>query len=344
MNRNDFLKTFAGMLAGLGIAGPARKSLQAQDSERAVASALDDSYLVRGLTGMVRSQGWFDAHWGAAVIAGYYLCRENRFDESTTLGIKQQLDTAVAIRGEQFAALPDEASDRRRIKDVAAALRPAVEGGLRAHGHAVIYASLALRALGDVPHMATPTIIQGLYGLSRQIAKMKPEQPADAEAYPNTQAMIEATFDSLARFKELVGRPAVRRPNFTHMVTHTEALMNLAEMGYADVAETGRLGHRAHIAAPVPAFDRDEAPLAEYAALDDVMSGDFWHDPDRCEYWKRKWNEHGNPNGDWIASGHLFKVLYAYHRLVPRIEDREKVRLCSAILLERYVNPEVRGG
>ena len=42
--------------------------------------------------------------------------------------------------------------------------------------------------------------------------------------------------------------------------------------------------------------------------------------------------------------GHLFKVLYSYHRLIRRIEDKEKVRLCSMILLERYVNPNVQGG
>jgi len=46
----------------------------------------------------------------------------------------------------------------------------------------------------------------------------------------------------------------------------------------------------------------------------------------------------------WIAKGHLFKVLYSYHRLVRRIHDLEKVKLCSRILLERYLNPSVQGG
>ncbi len=60
--------------------------------------------------------------------------------------------------------------------------------------------------------------------------------------------------------------------------------------------------------------------------------------------WRRKWNATHNRNGDWIAAGHLFKVLYSYHRLIGRMEDKEKVQLCSRILLERYMNPDVQGG
>jgi hypothetical protein len=40
----------------------------------------------------------------------------------------------------------------------------------------------------------------------------------------------------------------------------------------------------------------------------------------------------------------LFKVLYSYHRLIRRVEDTEKVKLCSRILLERYMDPNVQGG
>ena len=62
------------------------------------------------------------------------------------------------------------------------------------------------------------------------------------------------------------------------------------------------------------------------------------------ERWRRSQDLKDSPNGDWIAAGHLFKVLYSYHRLIGRIKDKEKVKLCSRILLERYINPEVQGG
>ena len=40
----------------------------------------------------------------------------------------------------------------------------------------------------------------------------------------------------------------------------------------------------------------------------------------------------------------MFKVLYSYHRLIGHMEDKDKVRMVSRILLERTVNPNVQGG
>ncbi len=344
MNRNEFLRLSASVLAGFGMAGLGDRRAVAREVRDV---ELDESWLVKGLTAMVQANGWFDAHWGAAVISGYYLCKENEFDEATRTGILQQLQTVLEVRAEQFAALPEAKADERRIPEVAAALRPAVEGGLRAHGHAVIYGSLATKALREVPHMATPKVINGLCGLSRQIARKKPERPQGVDgdgAYESSQAMIEALFDSLARFRDLVGDPTIRRPNFTHMTTHTEALLNLDEMGLTDLARVGHLGHRAHIGAPVPDAIPNRDVQAARASLETVMSGEFWTNEDHRDQWRRKWAIGENPNGYWIAAGHLFKVLYAYHRLIKHMEDAEKVRLCSTVLLERYINPAVQGG
>lgn len=156
--------------------------------------------------------------------------------------------------------------------------------------------------------------------------------------------MIEATFDSLARFQPLLGRPSIRRPNFTHMTTHTEALMNLESMGYTDLARAGHAGHRVHISAPVPKVDPATSAAADRASLETVMGRSFWESEENQDRWNRKWHATNNRNGHWIAAGHLFKVLYSYHRLIRRIKDQEKVRLCSMVLLERYMNPDVQGG
>lgn len=255
------------------------------------------------------------------------------------------MDTVIRLQAAQFAPLPDEPADKALIEDVLEALRPAIEGGLRAHGHAVIFASLSVKALRDAPHMAQPAIISRLCGLSRQIAKIPPQKPpAPESSYDDTQAMIQATFDSLARFKALLGRPSIRRPNFTHMVTHTEALMNLDFMGYTELAKAGYAGHQAHIAAPVPEIDPATDASTDRMSLEALMNKDYWNDKLNEELWSQKWSEKDNPNGYWVAFGHLFKVLYSYHRLVDRIEDKEKVKLCSRILLERYMNPAVQGG
>ncbi len=347
MNRKEFFKLSSGIIGGLAIPGVFADSIDAAETEAGSGAVLDDSYLAKGLVGMARAEGWFDAHWGAGVLAGYYLCMENRLDEETVVGIKRQLDAVIRLRAEQFAPLPKESADETAIEQVPKSLPPAIKDGLRAHGHAVIFASLSTKALRDAPHMAQPAVIDALCGLSRQIGGKKPEKPKEgtaAEPYPDTQAMIEATFDSLARFKDLLGRPSIRRPNFTHMTTHTEALMNLEEMGYADLARAGHIGHRVHIGVPVPEVAPASGLSADHATLGDVMNKNYWNDERHQDRWNRKFNIPNNPNGDWIASGHLFKVLYSYHRLIGRIKDVEKVKLCSKILLERYMNPDVRGG
>ncbi len=307
-------------------------------------NALSDSYLVKGLTGMAKAKGWFGAHWGACVLAGYYLCKENNLNEETVIGIKKQLDNILILRESQFTPLPKEPANKTLIEEVPKALFPAIQGGLREHGHAVIFASLSTKALRDVPHMAQPTLINRLTGLSHAIAKKTPEKSEGQVPYTGTQAMIEATLDIIARFKDVLGRPSIKRPNFTHMVTHTDALMNLEMMGYRDLAKAGHAGHRAHINIPPPEVDSKRHPKVHLVTLEDVMNKSYWENEENVARWNTPMDSASNLNGDWVAAGHLFKVLYSYHRLIKRIKDKEKIRLCSMILLERYINPDVQGG
>ena len=107
----------------------------------------------------------------------------------------------------------------------------------------------------------------------------------------------------------------------------------------------GDLGHRAHLGTPVPEFDPVEPPRIDNpVTLEEIMSKAYWENEENVTRWNKAWSISDNPDGYWVAFGHLFKALYAYHRLVKRIEDKEKVRLCSRILLERYFNPDVQGG
>jgi len=310
-----------------------------------MSGVLDDSYLEKGLTAMARTTGhWFGAHWGASVIAGYYLCKENRLSDETVTAVKAQLDLMLMSRESRFEPRPAQPADEGLIQEVPKAVVPVMQGGLRHHGHAVIFASLSTKALRDVPELAQPAIIDGLTALSRSIAPQVPKAPASDEPYGDTQSMVEATFDSVARFETLVGHPSIKRPNFTHMMTHTDALMTLEMMGFADVAVSGHAGHRAHIDVPVPDVAPDGPGPAKRTTLEEIMEPSFWENEDNVARWNAKANTISNRNGDWVAAGHLFKMLYSYHRLAKRVEDRDKVRLCSGILLERYVNPEVQGG
>ncbi|MBI1374776.1 MAG: hypothetical protein GC159_18810 [Phycisphaera sp.] len=344
MYRHEFLDICAAMITGLTVhQAVGRADAAGGDAPRA--GRLDATYLDKGLTGMARAKGWFESHWGAGVLAGYYLCNENNLGPETVEAIKSQLDAVIALRDEQFTPLPEQPADASLVERIPEALVPAMRDGVRAHGHAVIFASLSTRALRDAPHMAQPKLVDSLCGLSRQVAKKAPKKPANVQPYADTQAMIDATFVSLARFEPLLGRPSVRRPNFTHMITHTEALMNLEMMGYRDLAVAGHVGHRAHIDEPVPAFDDAANPRdAKPVTWTDIQHKEFWQDPAQRQRWNHAWSEANNPNGYWVAFGHLFKVLYSFHRLIRHVDDPAVTRLCGTILLERYFNPDVQGG
>ena len=181
MNRRELLQLCASIVGGLGIPGVSEEFVQAAPDST---STLDESYLATGLVGMAQAKGWFDAHWGAAVLAGYYLCKENNLGEETVACIKSQLDAMIGLQPSQFGPIPKLAADETLIKRVPAALAPAVEGGLRAHGHAVIYASLSMKALRDAPQMAQATLINGLCGHISQIAKIKPAKPKAGRPEP----------------------------------------------------------------------------------------------------------------------------------------------------------------
>jgi hypothetical protein len=345
LERREFVRLSAGLIGGLGIPGVHDGVARADDESNPNALQLDDSYLEKGLTGMARSKGWFNSHLGAAVIAGYYMCKENPFSETLVNSIRGQLDALIRAHEEQFKPFGNLAPDKAMVSDVPESLKPAVIGGLRAHGHAVIYTGLAVRALRDAPHMADPRLIKLICTHNGEIARKKPALATVQKEYANTQAMIEALFDSVARFEPLLGYPSVRRPNFVHMTTHTEALMTLDSMGYTELVKIGQLGQQAHIDEPVPKFDPAEQKLEKCnSTLDHVMSEEFWQDKENIGEWNRPWGENKNPNGYWLAFGHLFKVLYSYHRLIKHIDDKEKVALVSRILLERLVNPNVGGG
>lgn len=348
MNRTEFLKLTAAIVSGLAL--PSGTGQTGASAYQPTGQPVDlrkrhEYYLVKGLTGMARADVWFDAHWGAAVLAGHFLCVENRLAEETTAAIYQQLDLLISRRPEQFAEWPVEMSEPALIAELTRASLPALEGGLRAHGHAAIYASLAVQALRDVPQLSGPNLVAALCSLSKQIARSTPTRPTDKRSYDNNQTMIKATFDSLARFQPLLGRPEVRRPNFTHMVTHTAALVSLHDLGYRDAAEAGHPGHRTHIAARVPEFNPGQPPQIDLErTFDRLMAGEFWSSEVNRSRWSTPWNEAKNPNGDWVAFGHLFKVLYAFHRLIDQVHDVDQRRLCGLILLERYFNPQVQGG
>ena len=114
---------------------------------------LEREYLVKGLTGMTRAcdrPGWFQAHWGAAVLASYYLCQENDLDARVRGAVKAQTGLMIQKFDSYFTPLKKEEADPVLIGKVERALEKPIAGH-RAHGHAVTFATLGLRSTPGDP-------------------------------------------------------------------------------------------------------------------------------------------------------------------------------------------------
>ena len=85
---------------------------------------LGEQYLAQGLTGLSRAHevGWFQGHYGAAVIAAYFFCHENGLDEPTTAAVRAQVDAMIAKHAHLFEAQPHQPSDPALIETIPEAL------------------------------------------------------------------------------------------------------------------------------------------------------------------------------------------------------------------------------
>lgn len=310
----------------------------------------EQEYFVKGLTAMARAcdrPGWFQAHWGAAVLASSYLCRENDLDARLKTAVRAQTDALIRHFEPYFQPLPDEEPDPKLVGKVEQALEEPITGH-RAHGHAVTFATLGLRALKELPRMATPKVVEGLCRISRRIGRIPaaPDHAYNREHplgdYADPGAIVEATFDCLLRY-EGVHFDALKRPNFTHRITYTDALVQLHGMGHGELAARGHASHGIYVNTAPPAGTKRGRRPHPQANLETLFSPAFWEDEDHARAWRVKFDAEKNRMGEWIV-GHLFKVLYSYLRLRKRVKDEEKARRVDAIVLERYVDPTAKGG
>jgi len=101
LTRKAFIKTATLVSATpvLSMIGASKANAQAKNNPSDLKSSesnarLGDEYLEKGLIGLARGShngGWFPAHWGANMIAAYYICKENDIDEQTVLTTKKKV-------------------------------------------------------------------------------------------------------------------------------------------------------------------------------------------------------------------------------------------------------------
>jgi hypothetical protein len=279
---------------------------------------LPKEYLYRGVRALSDAHRvhWTDAHHGAAVLAGYFFCREIPLDEHTIRAVRTNLDNYIASQPAMFAgpAKPEgaPAAADRIVETLAGHMSE-----LRGAAHDQIFAALAVKALKHAPEMAVEPVVSGMCKLlAGFVARFRPEDSEYNRAHPmqpyaNDQDLIRATFKALERPRShLTGQGVV---GVIHWVTHADALVTLGECGFADAAKLGYKAHQAFInrAAVEPAGESEAAttPAKQWLA---------------AEYWESEAPR--RPRSRTWLNGHTLKLPCALFRLGKRIDDPKAQR------------------
>jgi hypothetical protein len=312
---------------------------------------IEARFLYQGLCGLARAHraNAMAGHLGAALVAGHLLSEAHpELEAGVHAGIARDLDRIVA--GEEslwfdpvdagigipelFEPFPTEPPQPERIPAIADALAGNIDHNREA-GHNAIFASLALRALGDHPEHATPALLDGIlrlihlfddatpgpgyYGAARGWldgdAVALPDDP-DLPAYPDEAAMRDAVFD------ELIDTASLRRQGYGglfHIVNHSQALVHLARLGHGALGRRGLAAHHHH--------------LRLYRSLPDVADElgplvKAHHDPRTAAHWEQR------DSVQWSAwLSHRVKTLYAFLDLLPAVRSEDRRRRAEAAFL-----------
>ncbi len=275
---------------------------------------LSDDYLVKGITGLSRAleNNWVAGHYGAAVIATYYFCRDNELDTATEKAIKNQLDELLTKHGQLFESVPAERSEPHLLAEIPRALDVNIDR-LSRQGHNVIYATLAIKALQQAPEMITPRVTHGICSLI-QAFNGKATDPGDVSIegddtipeYTSHDVIADFTFSELLKVKKVYLKSV--RGDAGHLVTHAHSLIELSMLGYSELAQKGYNAHRlqAKLLRKLHAFDSSEAVTLPEPINADPLTHFYW--------------EGDLERKDWLT-GHAFKYCYHFYDLLKCVSN-----------------------
>ena len=301
---------------------------------------LDDHYLAEGITALSRCQQAMDGHAGAAVLAAYFFSRENDFEAGAETQLQKVLDDAIArnARGcfagpaadgtNLFAPRQHQEPDPALGDRICSALASKISQ-LQASGHCTIFASLALKGLNANPLLSTPAIVEGIcqligkfdgspgkgyYGEERGWLAGVPVDPE--KHLPPYQSIDDLVATAL---NELVNSPKVKTKGYgalVHLVTHTNALVELHQMGHGDLAQQAFAAHQTHIMllrSLPPETDDNGVPVPLKPNPLSPLSSSYW----------RNFDPHAQAPSALNLGGadHAIKVSYAFFHLCHFLKD-----------------------
>lgn len=352
MIRRDFVKLFTGVVGGLGSPCLLSRLADAGDAPAETDSPLDESYLEKGLNALARAHHMSSmaGHLGASFIAGYFIGEQRpNLDPKVYKGIEDDLERVIRGKSvfgkkmskkskltdaELFEAFPKQKPDETLIDGIAEGLAKSINKP-RQSGHNVIFASLAIRALNEHPEFATPAVVDGILKLMALFVNETPgsgyygkakgriygnkitlSDDDGTPAYDDIEGMVIAVFDEAIQLKPEIHR--IGYGGLVHVINHAAAIVDLADYGYAELAQRAIRSHRHHLRLwrNLPNVADEKGPLQVSRST-----------PYMAAYWTS-----GNIPYDRALLTHRVKTMFGFDELAAAVnEDAKEKAACDKL-------------
>ena len=245
-----------------------------------------------------------DGHRGGAVIAAYYLLRDNPQLTSANEFIAEHVNQLWNSKF-KFRPFPEEEADPSLVLKLTEIMEDNLYG-LRQAGHNVILPTLALKAFQDRPDLITPSRIFGICSMVEDFTTQATELTTPVSDFPDFEDQTAAAEFILREYIACTERFLGRGQGWSgHLLTYGMALFDLRDLGYLDLARKAEPGFRLYIDRIRQGPQEYDIPRPEHQPLT--------HTPLDNEYWP-------DHPGDW-SLGHILKYPYAFYNLLTHVRD-----------------------
>jgi hypothetical protein len=268
----------------------------------------DNRLVLLGLNALARAHEldyFSDGHRGASMVAAHLLCEENNLGDDIRARIVKLVD--LNWSGSPLCeGFPEEEACPGRIGDIGAALMEGAQA-LREVGHNAIFAMLAIKGFRLMPEAATPARIEGVCRLIRKFRPWRNVEPAAEVDPPTFEDARAASRFILREACDAVDRFAGYGQGYAgHMFTFGQALVELAAMGDAALAESCRDAFRKYVTVT------RLGPESGARKMPDHPPSDLR--PTDAAYWQTRGDHQ-------VDIGHVFKYPYSCYNLLRRADD-----------------------
>ena len=256
------------------------------------------SIVERGLVGLANAGvlnggNWFVGHFAAEVLSLAFLLLNKRIEKNAESLVLARIETILKAHAQFFdTPLPIDSTEKSlRLKDFEKKIENSISK-LYVDGHHTIYSALALRALSLYPELARPEILHGLIALIEacETAGFDRYYGLKQESFSDHHLIEKFTFSSpltaaeaaLSQHSEVItDREADGAFYFfsgsrLHLLTHAQALLELHQLGYTNLATLGLSAFTKHCICIDASAVPDGAKPYQAKQTFDPRKASFW--------------------------------------------------------------------